>query len=129
MTMPRNLLVVFSVLSFILYAAGVLLVHQDRFGQWGNETAAAIPAAISHLSYGAPVGSMYSNLRHTFWQRKDEIRSSSPVDDAILEVTNGLSSPGTIESYGSDGIGAGTVLFATFAMWLFGPYIFSWAAY
>lgn len=116
-----NFMVWLSALAFLLYAAGVLALHQDRTIDWGNETAAAVPAAISHLIYGTPVGAMDSNVRSTFWRIKGE----TSIDEAIRKVADGSVPKGILEPWAADGTGAGTTLFATFSMWLFGMYMSS----
>lgn len=116
-----SLFIGLSVLAFLFYAAGVLALNQDRNTAWGLETAAAVPAAISHLSYGTPFGAMDSNVRGNFWRLKTEMS----LDEAIQKVANGSITKGSIEPWGADGIGAGTTLFGTISMWLFGMYMSS----
>jgi hypothetical protein len=57
--------VLMAVVSFLLYALGVLTLHQDSQPGWGLEGKGPIPAAISHLIYGTPLGAVATGGRPT----------------------------------------------------------------
>src|SRR5215475_16143006 len=61
-TDQRALFVLIAVASFLLYALGVLALHQDKMPGWDLEAEGSLPVAISHLVYGAPLGAADQNV-------------------------------------------------------------------
>jgi hypothetical protein len=108
-------LVLLSVASLLLYAAGVLLLRQDRVPGWALEGAGALPAAASHVLYGTPLGAMNAAVWGKF-----AYRGETSVQDVLAEVANKAIPAGPVERTTFDGGGAGTNVFATIAMWMFG---------
>ena len=113
-------LLVISVVSFLLYATGVLALHQDRNNNWSVESYDVIPGAISHVVYGTPLGAVDANVRLVLEEQK-----SLGLVRAVAKVADGSVAPGKLELFSTDGIGVGSILFATVAMSLFGAQISS----
>jgi hypothetical protein len=109
-------LTLISVAMFFLYALGVLTLHQERApNAFGNESV-ALPIALSYLVYGKPLGSYDANVLQPFWERDKK----TSLQDTLLKAADGTIPAGRLDMYSADGIGVGTNLFATFALWLFG---------
>jgi hypothetical protein len=104
-----------AVASFLLYGLGVMTLHQDRAHGWVLEAAGAIPAAVSYLVYGTPLGAMDDNVLQSFLQP-----DGKSVQDVLAAAAAGSIPHGVVDMYTMDGTGSGTDLFATAAMWLFG---------
>lgn len=100
--------------SYLLYAGGVLALHQDALPGWSLEASGPIPSAVSHLAYGAPLGAVDQGVMDKFIYRHGAI---PPI---LAQAASRAVPPGTVHSYTRDGIGAGSNLFTTFAMELFG---------
>lgn len=103
-----------AVASFLLYALGVLTLHQDRAPGWTIEAQGPIPAAVSYLIYGTPLGAIDENVFKEF------MFPHGTVQSVLAATIKGSVPRGATEMYSNDGIGAGTNLFATAAMWMFG---------
>jgi hypothetical protein len=117
---PTVGLLAISILSFLLYAAGVMALHQDRSSSWSVEFDAPIPGAISHIVYGTPWGAIDANVRAFLGEQRGH-----GVAQAVAGAADGSIAPGTVDSYAMDGIGVGSILFATVAMSVFGPHVSS----
>jgi hypothetical protein len=104
-----------AVASFLLYALGVLALHQDRAPGWALEASGAVPAAVSYLVYGIPLGAMDDNVLQSFLHP-----DGRSVQDVLAAAAAGSIPHGVVDKYTMDGGGSGTNLFATAAMWLFG---------
>ncbi len=111
----KTLFVLISVASFFLYALGVLTLRQDHAPGWALETAGPIPIAISHLVYGTPLGAVDYNLLMRFYHP-----NAASVQDIVAAAAEGSIPRGQVVIYSPDGLGAGSNLFATVAMWMFG---------
>ncbi len=109
-------LVVMSIASFLLYALGVLTLHQDRSPGWIIEAGGPFPAAVSHLVYGTPLGALDDNVLRRFSQSI----VAHDVQGTIAIAAEGSIPRGKVYMYSFDGNGAGSNLFATIAMWMFG---------
>jgi hypothetical protein len=107
--------VILAIASFALYAEAVLALHQERAAGWGIEAQGPIPAALSHLLYGTPLGAVDNNLLTRF-----SPYSGAKVQDAITAAVAGSIPHGDTVMYTLDGNGLGENLFATLAMWMFG---------
>jgi hypothetical protein len=104
-----------AVASFLLYALGVLALHQDRVPGWALEANGAVPVAVSYLVYGTPLGALDNNVMQSFLQP-----DGKSVQDVLATAATGTIPHGAVDMYSIDGTGAGTDLFATAAMRLFG---------
>jgi len=71
--------------SFVLYAAGVLILHQDRTSQWGNERE-GMAAAVSYLARRAPLGAVALNVEGYFLQRPADSTDSRRIRSACLRT-------------------------------------------
>jgi hypothetical protein len=109
------LLPLMAVASFLLYASGVLTLHQDRAYGWALEAVGAVPVAVSYLVYGTPLGAMDHNVLQSFLTP-----DGKSVQDVLATAAAGSIPHGAVDMYSMDGSGSGTDLFATGAMWLFG---------
>jgi hypothetical protein len=127
----RALYVLIAVASFLLYAVGVLALHQDKMAGWALEAEGSLPVAVSHLVYGRPLGAVDQNIFQPLErsimrtpQQEDEKFShpdGSTVQHALAMVARGTIPPGQLTMDGThDGVGVGSNLFGTLAMWLFG---------
>jgi hypothetical protein len=101
-----------TVASFLIYALGVLALHQDRAPGWALEAAGAVPAAVSYVAYGTPFGAMDDNVISPA-RRKECSRH-------LATIATGSIPHGAVDMYSNGGTGAGTDVFTTAAMWLFG---------
>jgi hypothetical protein len=109
------LLPLMAVASFLLYALGVLTLHQDRAHGWALEAAGAVPVAVSYLVYGTPLGATDHNVLQSFLQP-----DGKSVQDVLATAATGSIPHGAVDMYSMDGSGSGADLFATAAMGLFG---------
>jgi hypothetical protein len=109
------ILALLAAASFLLYAAGVLMLHQDRAPGWSLEADGPIPAAVSYLIYGTPLGAVERDVR-----RKFNLRGGISVQDVLAMAASKSIPPGPVDSTTIDGGGAGAGVFATIAMGLFG---------
>jgi hypothetical protein len=101
--------------SFLLYAYGALALHQDRRPGWALEAAGPIPAAVSYLAFGAPLGAVDNNVMEKFIYR-----DGTPIADLLAQAARHSIAPGAVHATTLDGIGAGSNLFTTLAMAMFG---------
>jgi hypothetical protein len=116
-TLPLALL---AVASFLLYAAGVLMLRQDRAPGWALEAEAAFPAAVSYLIYGTKLAAVDNNV----WERFMHPNGMSVQEVLALTASKSIP-PGPVDPTTTDGTGAGTDLFAIVAMAMFGMNILS----
>jgi hypothetical protein len=111
----EGLLVLLALASFVLYAAGVVLLHQNRTPGWSLEASGALPAAVSYWAYGTPFGAM----EHDVW-----LKFTHPGDASVQDILAATASksipPGLVDRTTLDGGGAGTNVFVTIATGLFG---------
>jgi hypothetical protein len=106
------LFVLVSAVAFLLYALGVFTLDQARSPGWGLEAAAPLPSAISSLVYGTPVGAIDENVM---------VEVNRPnVQKGMATAASGFVPRGRLIPYTPDGIGSGSVLFATLALKMFG---------
>ena len=101
--------------SLLLYAAGLMALRQDRAPGWSLEAQGPIPVAVSYLAYGTPLGAADDNVEQRF------LHPDGASVQALLAVAASGSIPrGPVDMYSPDGASAGTNVFATVAMALFG---------
>ena len=111
--------VLISVTSFFLYALGVLALREDRAAGWNIEAQGPIPVAISHLIYGLPLGAVDHGMLNRFYNPEN-----ASIQDLVAAAAGAIPR-GDVLMYTLDGNGVGGNLFATIAMWMFGPDISS----
>ena len=111
----KGFLILLCVGSFALYAAAVLALHQELASGWDIEKQGPIPAALSHLLYGTPLGATDYALLMKFSHPQ-----GASVQDIIAAAAAGSIPRGETIMYGPDGNGVAPSIFATFAMWAFG---------
>jgi hypothetical protein len=104
-----------AVASFLLYALGVLTLHQDRAPGWAVEAQGPIPVAVSYLIYRTPLGATEDNVATRFLHP-----NGTSVQDILATAATGSIPRGAVDPYWYDGLGAGENLFATAAMGMFG---------
>jgi hypothetical protein len=102
------------VASFLLYAYGALALHQDLRPGWALEAAGPLPAAVSHLVYRTPLGALDHNVWEKFVYRR------GTVQEVLAQAANRAIPPGAVDKVTGDGIGAGSDVFTTFALEVFG---------
>lgn len=117
---PRSardpLFVLISTVAFLLYALGVVTLDQARSPGWGVEAAGPLPSAISYLVYGVPLGALDENVQV-------EINRPNGVQNGVAAAASGFVPRGRLIPNTPDGLGAGSVLFATLALKMFGKNI------
>jgi hypothetical protein len=115
-----------AVAAFLLYAGAALLLVREHPAAWSAESESSLPAAISYAVYGTPLGAIDSNVLQTVDQiyRTRGITPSS-VDRAVEIAGRGDIPRGDAIATTNDGIGAGQLLFMSFAMKLFGAHLSS----
>ena len=112
--------------SFVLYAAGVLALHQDRTSGWDNERS-AMAAAVSYLKYGTRFGAVAINVEHHFTRPPPANSGGTQIfansaKEALAATADGSTPPGDVRAFIIDGSGAGLTLLVTIAMAMFGPH-------
>jgi hypothetical protein len=128
-SMSRLCRIVFGAMalaSFVLYAAGVLALHQGRTGGWDNERS-AMAAAVSYLKYGTHLGAVAVNVEHYFTQPPPANSGGTLIfanraQEALAATADGSTPPGDVRAFILDGSGAGLTLLVTIAMAMFGLY-------
>jgi hypothetical protein len=105
--------------SFMIYATGVLALHQDRGNPFLAERE-ALAAAVSTAVYHAPLGTAYSGVSAS-------IRDvPTPLRTALKQATRRDLEPGSLaQDGGMDGNGVGYLVLATAAMLIFGVHTYS----
>ena len=106
--------------SFLLYAFGVSALHQDRASGWILEAEGPIPVAVSYLVYHTPFGATDDNVLTRFLHPQ-----GASVQDILATAAEDSIPRGAIDPFWYDGLGVGTGVFATAAMWTFGTSISS----
>jgi hypothetical protein len=101
--------------SLVLYAAGLLALRQDRTPGWSLEAQGLIPVAVSYLVYGTPLGAVDDNVEQRFLHP-----DGASVQALLAVAASGAIPRGPVDMYSPDGASAGTNVFATAAMALFG---------
>lgn len=118
-TFFRNVL---AVLSFAIYAAGVLSLHQERTTQFLVEQDGPFPVVISHWLYGAPFGLVDSGLRQ-FLTKDINSKISEATAEKLVERAFQGAAPETHELvFPATGTGMGGPVVVELAFLLFGPH-------
>jgi hypothetical protein len=108
-------LILLAVASFLLYAVGVGLLRQDRAPGWSLEEQGPLPAAVSYLVYGTPLGAVDDNVARRFLQP-----GASSAQELLAQAAKHEIPAGAVDMYSLDAAGVGTNVFATVAMATFG---------
>lgn len=103
------------VVSFFIYATGVLMVHRDQKNLFFPERS-SIAAAVSDVVYGAPLGKVYSGLLEKL------LTFDLPMDQTLAQAARHDLDPGTLKGATADGNGIGYIVVASASMRLFGPH-------
>jgi hypothetical protein len=111
----KAVLVAMAMASFLLYVLGVLALRQDRAPGWSLEASGSLPAAVSYLVYGTPLGAVDDNVNKRFLNP-----DGASVQTLLAAAAAGSIPRGAVVGYSLDATGVGTNLFATAAMALFG---------
>jgi hypothetical protein len=114
------LLSLLAATSFLLYAAGVMMLRQDRTPGWAVEGAGGITAAASYLVYGTPFGAVDHNVEMKFVHP-----DGMSVQDILALAASKSIPPGTVDPTTIDGTGAGSDVFTIIAMAMFGMNVLS----
>jgi hypothetical protein len=104
-----------AIASLLLYAAGLVTLHQDRAPGWSLEAQGIVPVAVSHLVYGTPLGAVDDNVEQRFLHP-----DGASVQALLTAAASGSIPRGAVDMYSPDGASAGANVFATAAMALFG---------
>jgi hypothetical protein len=105
-----------AVACFVVFALAAERLHQDRADHFGIEEQGPIPAALSHVLYGAPIGFVDAALLEYF-----SVSKSKSTAEFVDEIVRGDVAPTHEWRMPMDGTGIGPPLSATLAFMLFGP--------
>jgi hypothetical protein len=117
-SVSSRLRVVVAVASFIIYASAVVALQQYRENFFYCERV-GLAAGVSYDVYGAPFGQVYAEVQTQLLDAQPPIEA---VLDRVAHLDPGPTNPIRPEN---DGIGIGFMVAASWAMRLFGPYLFS----
>src|SRR5258708_8836824 len=116
---------ILAVASFLLYAIAAIVAIRQEPSIWAAEFNSSIPAAISNVVYGVPLGLIDSNVRAEF---EDNFRVEG-LNPGSLEKAVNKAARGDIPRGNplpaNEGIGIGQTLSSAAAMALFGPNLLS----
>jgi hypothetical protein len=104
--------------SFFIYAAMVLLLHQERVIWFPIEAGGPLLAATSHWRYHTPLGAVDSGLRQYFFGEARPLPAEQVVEGALRGPIVETHDLGIV----SDGNGVGAIVAAELAFALFGPH-------
>jgi hypothetical protein len=107
---------VLAVVCFAVFALAVLSLHQDRIGRFSVEEDGPIPAGLSHMLFGSPLGFVDAALIPYFKKPREE----SSTAEVVERVVHGDIAPTHDVRMPVDGIGIGPPLSDTIAFALFG---------
>jgi hypothetical protein len=102
-----------AAISFVIYASAVVALHQHYDNSFCCERI-GLAAAVSHVVYGAPLGTVYPEIQ------KQLDGAQAPIE-ALFDSAKHLAPPSNPTTSMNDGNGIGFILVATWAMQLFGP--------
>ena len=107
-----------AIASTLLYVWAALLSDQPRYAQYFGQQY-ELAAGVSHEVYHAPLGSIYRGVLAGF------LDGATPVQQALERAVNKNIEPGELLKVTQDENGIGYMIFATAAMHIFGPRIYS----
>ncbi len=116
--MSSRLPVAAAVASFIIYASAVVALQQQRDNSYCCERI-GLAAAVSHVIYGAPLGTVYPEIQTQL------LNAQAPIEAVLDRVADLDPRPANPTTPISDGNGMGFIVAASWAMRLFGPHLFS----
>lgn len=105
---------------FVVFALAANALRQDRIGHFSIEEQGPIPAALSHLLYGAPIGFIDSGLLQYFQTSRNKSAA-----EAVAAAVRGDAAPTHDWRVSMDGSGIGPPLEVTLAFVLFGMHAHS----
>ena len=108
--------------SLVIYTFAVLSLQQDRSTRWYVEFDGAFSTALSNVVSCAPLGLVYGPIEHFLTALHDPPMENAGVN--TLAARKIATTPRQL-TLRLDGNGIGYVIFATMAMKLFGPHIYS----
>ena len=107
-----------AIASFIIYAVAVMMLREHRHSEYKAE-AFELAAAISNVTYGAPIGTIYSGLLTPF------VYKPIPIRQAMEETARGPIARGPLLMVNPVGSGITYTVITTLAMRLFGLHLSS----
>jgi hypothetical protein len=118
---------VLAAVAFFAYVLSILWVHEVQKSAWRIEQQGPLVFAASHLFYDRPFGSIDSGL----WEHvkthvilRGELQEE-PADAFLTSAAKRNIQSGEVMPTTVDGLGLGYAIFATAALFLFGPHTFS----
>ena len=122
-----NLRLLAAGMAFLTYAVAILWLHHVQKSTWRLEEVGGMIFAASYLFYDKPFGSVDRGLWDLI-RENVELKDDSqelPADSWLARAAKRELPSGTLMSTTLDGSGLGYGLFATAALFLFGPHTFS----
>jgi hypothetical protein len=116
---PPVVRIVLTAISFVVYVAAVLTLHQDKVVPFDVEEIGPIPAALSHRLYGTPPGLIDSALAKFFFEAE---QAGTPAKEVVDRVMQGAVTPSGQTNLAMDGIGIGGIAGEELAFTLFGTH-------
>jgi len=107
-----------AITSFVIYAVATLALDQPHRVQYDTERT-SLAAAVSHVVYGAPLGTIYAGVLASLWD------PSRTMQQTFEEVIRGDVQIGRLLDAAMDGNGIGYLTIASLAMRLFGLHLTS----
>jgi hypothetical protein len=104
-----------AVVCFAVFALAAVSLHQERIGRFSVEEEGPIPAGLSHLMFGAPLGFADTGLLRYF-----KTSTEASTAEAVESIARGDVAPTHDLQMPIDGIGFGPPLSDTIAFALFG---------
>jgi hypothetical protein len=102
---------------FAVFALAAASLHQEEISRFVVEEEGPIPAALSHLLFGAPLGFADAGMLQYF--KMSKVRTA---DEAVERAVQGEAVPTHDLQMPIDGVGIGPPLADTIAFALFGPH-------
>jgi hypothetical protein len=106
------------VISFVLYTAAALSLHQPSLSPFYVEEDDPLPAVLSHWIYGLPLGEVDRGLETYFHSAE---AAKQPVDVTVQGAFQRGAPPSGNIGLTEDGIGVGSFITANLAFSIFGP--------
>jgi len=122
-----NLRRLLAAMAFLTYAVAILWLHHVQKSTWRLEQVGGMIFAASYLFYDKPFGSVDRGLWDLI-RENVELKDDSqelPADSWLARAAKKELPSGTLIATTLDGSGMGYGLFATAALFLFGPHTFS----
>jgi hypothetical protein len=102
---------------FALFALAAVSLHQQRMVRFSVEEEGPIPAALSHVLFGSPIGFADTGLLQYF-----KTSTAASTAEAVERAMQGEATPTHDVQIPLDGVGIGPPLSDTIAFALFGPH-------